>query len=315
MSSNGLTSLGGGDGLAPVGGSAGLSSLGGAAPSPTASPAPLAPPTNAPRPAQAMAPPVSAPRPNYVSYDDAPNGPNKILLGGLGAFVVLLVVGAFFVFRTPPPVAAPTGYAPFTAADNTWSMETPQGWSQSTKGEAGGDKSGLQGNGVTLSSGNAKIEVTISTSAALATGQLLFGNEVVPESLGGSKASGISKLQKKAVSNNWKGYDETKQNDCPNGMGGQYMDDKKFVDDTRLYEWTANSNKFGLGGKMHGYRASEAGGDLIAAVVCECSERDWPKLKPAFRHVLGSLHEIRKPGSEKGGGMSVPGMGGTRVPL
>ena len=332
--SNGLSPVGGG--LSSLGGEnsgAALSPVGGAAPTAAPStppglsglPSPSPAPVVATAPSSFSPPPSMAPAKPYpyssggatASYDDAPTGPNKILVGGLGTLIAALAAGAFFLFRTPPPVPAPTGYAPFTSADNAWSMETPTGWHVSASGAAGGDTSNLQQNGVTLTSGNAKIEVTISTVSALMTGQLLFGNEVVPEAMGGSKASGVAKLQKKAVTKRWKGYAETVSPDCPNGMGGDYMDDnKKFVADARLYEWTAASNTFGLGGKMHGYRASEAGGQLIAAVVCECSDRDWATLKPAFRHVLGSVHELKKPGGGKGsGGMSIPGMGGTRVPL
>ena len=217
------------------------------------------------------------------------------------------------MFRTPPPVPAPIGYEVFNAADNTWLMETPKGWAVQAMGEAGGDHSGTQRNGLVTASGNAQIEVTISTTAGLVSGQLLFGSEVVPEGLSGSKASGVSKLQKKSVAKAWKNYKEVKQAVAPNGMGGQYLDDSKnYVNDSRLFEWTATSNSYGLGGKMHGYRACEAGDDLIASVVCQCSERDWIKLKPAFLHVLKNIHEAEQPGKKRG--MGLPGMGGTSIP-
>ena len=54
--------------------------------------------------------------------------------------------------------------------------------------------------------------------------------------------------------------------------------------------------------------AAIGGGDLIASVVCECKESDWPKLKPAFERVLASIAEAGEP---EGGGIGVPGTGVT----
>lgn len=142
----------------------------------------------------------------------------------------------------------------------------------------------------------------------------MFGNEVVPPSLTGSRAASLHKRSGKAVAKNLRNYKEKKAPALKNGMGGMYVDEnKKFVSDARMSEYTASANKFGLGGPVHGFRATLAGGELVATVVCQCSERDWPKLKPAFLRVIASVRERKQPDPDEG--MTLPGTGMGVPPL
>ncbi|WP_435010330.1 hypothetical protein P12x_001584 [Tundrisphaera lichenicola] len=45
-----------------------------------------------------------------------------------------------------------------------------------------------------------------------------------------------------------------------------------------------------IGGKIYGYRATYLSGDRRISVVCNCPATNWKALKPAFEHVINSLH-------------------------
>ena len=252
--------------------------------------------------------PRSAPAPRTApAVEEAPRGPNKALMIAGGVAVVLMIV-AFFLFRPPAPVPAPTSFAAFTAADLSFACQVPEGWDRRAGGAAGNDKQTLSEDGVFLRSGNARIEVTTNTVASLIKSQLMFGNSIVPEAMEGSRAAAIHSRSKLALSHSLRGYAEKAVPNCPNGMGATLFTGGRFVPDGLLSEYTARGNYLGLGGPVHGYRASVAGPTLIASVVCQCSEKDWPKLEPAFRRVIGSIHEAGKAAPQ---GLQVPGAGGS----
>jgi hypothetical protein len=52
-------------------------------------------------------------------------------------------------------------------------------------------------------------------------------------------------------------------------------------------EFTGDGGLFA--GKVHGYRATNLGGERAFYVLCQCSERDWMMLKPAFERAMGSM--------------------------
>jgi hypothetical protein len=313
---------GGGGGLAPVGG-------GGASPS---TPTPPAQPNPAPAAATPPAPysyspgQQTPPNPAGIApgparaaalYDEPSAGPNKILLGVIGVALVALAILVYFVVRTPPPVPAPAGYTSWTAADNSIACDTPNGWTVTTHGKASKTPEHVSEDGVEMSRSGARVTVTLNDVAGLVAGQLLLEGSPVPEGMTGSRAAGMHRQTKRGVKNSFKGYKESRLETPPfqNGMGGTFARegarsmDELAVPDYEVSEFTADGNRFGLGGKVHGYRASLAGGQLIASVVCVCPERDWATLKPAFHHVLESLHEVAP--AKKGGGIAVPGSGVT----
>jgi hypothetical protein len=257
-------------------------------------------------------PPGAAARPAAGPvYVDEGGGASKLIpaLAGVGA--LLLLIGLYFLLRPTPSATVPTSYGQFTAADGSFTCDAPEGWKQRASGAASGDEKSVGPNGVFFTSGGAEIEITISSVADLMGAQLMFGNEVVPESMGGSRANGVHKINKKAVAKRVKGYKENDIN-LPPGleamMGGVVFAGLKAMPDLRVSEWTATGNQFGFGGPLHGYRASLAGGDIIASAVCRCSERDWPKLKPVFLRVMTSVRENRQAGG-RGGSINVPGAG------
>lgn len=229
-----------------------------------------------------------------------------------GGAVAVLALIAYFVFRTPPPVAVPTSFATFTAADGSFTCDTPGGWDTRAVGAAAGDKQLTNSDGVFLTSGNAKIEITTTTVAGQAMGELVLGKETVPESMTGSAAAALHRRSKKGLKNRLKGYQETAVAKFQSRMGGMIFKEGRFEPDARLSEYTATGNQYGFGGKVHGYRASLTGPTLIASVVCQCSEADWPKLKPAFLRVIASLRDTVPVKGPQAPGLpgGIPMMGG-----
>lgn len=240
-------------------------------------PIPAAPPP--PMPVR----PSSAP-PGGPSYSTRPiaatpaerGGKMGVWLGLGGAVLVVLVIAAFLL--TPKHGTAPTSWATFTAADKSFSVAAPDGWetTPSDRAQQMLGKDSTTG-GVLFQSGSATIDITTDTVATLTSYLLVHGNGDT-DALTGPKAGALHKQWKIATSAIHKGYQETKVADFEQQMG-----------DARLSEWTANGNVFGLGGRVHGYRASLVGGNTTAVVVCQCLESDWPALKPAFLHVIASV--------------------------
>jgi len=264
-------------------------------------------PSTSPRPAVGGAPfippsgAVYAPQPggspsSVHQMTAASNGGDgkRALWMGLG-LAVAVVVGIAAFLLAPRHGAAPTGWTTFTASDKSFSCTAPGGWETTTSDKAqqmvGKDQTT---GGVLFRSGSATIEVTTDTVSTLMAYILVHGNGDT-DALTGPKAGILHKQWKIATSAIHKGYQETKVTAIAENM-----------EDARLSEWTANGNVFGLGGHIHGYRASLVGGSLTAVVVCQCLDADWPILKPAFRHVIASVTPPAPPPSAPG--MDMPPM-------
>ncbi len=270
-------------------------------PLPAASPpqggAPFVPPgpgAYAPRPAGGPAYPA---RPAVTAATDEGGG-KRALWMGLG-LAVAVVIGIAAFLLTPKHGAAPTGWTTFTASDKSFSCAAPGGWETTTSDKAqqmvGKDQTT---GGVQFRSGSASIEITTDTVATLMSYILVHGSGDT-DALTGPKAVSLHKQWKIATSAIHKGYKETKVAPITDN-----------IEDARLSEWTANGNVFGLGGHVHGYRASLVGGNLTAVVVCQCLDSDWPALKPTFRHVIASVTPpAPPPGAAPGGLMPMPRMG------
>ena len=240
-----------------------------------------APGYSAPAPSYAPPPqPMGGPRPAYTPgfepVEANNNGP-KIGLGIGGVLLLIIVVLA--VVLTPKHTSAPTSYTKFTAADSSFSCAAPSGWVVTP--DAGGGKmsdgSASTVGGVLFQENSAKVDITTDTYATLIAYDVM-NNNADPQSLTGSKAGVLHKQWHKKIAAEHKGYHET-----------QLADYESPIGDGRLAEWTAAGNALGFGGAVHGYRVSLAGGGKTAVIVCSCLESDWPALKPAFDHILGSF--------------------------
>ncbi len=221
-----------------------------------------------------------------------------LYIGGGVGLAVLIGVGLLFI--PAAPVAPPTAWEPFVAADNTFLCDLPKGWEVHAMGKASAENQPSVGDGVTAKKSNASVEMTVSSVSGLIAGQLLFGDSPVPTGLFNSRAAPIHRASGKRFKTRFRGFKETKVTPTPQmfpKMTGIVADKtgKEFVPDIRWHEYTAGGNQFGFGGKRHGYRVTVGGNQSIVNIVCESSEGDWRKLKPAFERTIVSVAETTAP--------------------
>ena len=281
---------------------------------PTPPPAPPAPMPDTIASATGYRPaPLSAAPPRRQAED--PDNPPAYLygIGGVAALALLGWGGSFLL--PSAPVDAPAAYVPFAAADNSFTCELPDKWRVEPQGRASKENRNSIADGVEARQSDACIEVTTSTIAGLLTGQLLYGSGPVPDGLLNSRARPVFNDHGRAFKKRFKGYKETKLTPTNSQLPPMtnlvlVENTRDMVPDIRLAEFTASGNKYGIGGKRHGYRMAVGGNAEIVNVVCECSERDWTKLKPAFEKVMVSMAEPRRAGMP---GVAVPG-GGAPLP-
>jgi len=267
-------------------------------------PVPLAPTEYAVQPVR----PAGTVPPRYEEDPDKP----PTYLYGIGGVIALAAMGwSVSLFIPSAPVDAPAAYKPFAAADQSFTCELPDKWQVEALGTANAEEKNSISNGVEARQSDAYIKVTRSSIAGLLAGQLLYGSNPIPEGTFGSRAKPIFNHHGKGFKKRFKNYKETKlslpESQLPKMTNVvQVENTKDMVPDIRFAEFTASGNSYGMGGKRHGYRMAVGGTKEILCVVCECSERDWQKLKPAFERVMVSLAEPRPAGLDRNS-VAVPG--------
>ena len=235
-------------------------------------------------PSEQIARPGVTPYPTYAPTATPEGGSKKIIVGLIAGGLAFVLAFVVVFLLTPKHALFPTAFSTFVPTDKSFSCDAPVGWTTTAADSdhqiAGKDSTT---NGVLFTSGSAQIDVTTDTLATLVAYDLMH-NTGETLSVAGSRAGVLHKQWKVSTSAVHKGYQETQVADFQGSMG-----------DARLAEWTATGNVFGLGGSVHGYRASLTGSQRTAEVVCSCSEADWPTLKPAFLRVIASVSEDATP--------------------
>lgn len=251
-----------------------------------------------PRPAGYNVPPPrpgGGPGPARAAVAADEGGGRRWLWLTLGGLVLAALLGTLYLL-TPKPALVPTKFTAYVAPDKSFGCAAPDGWSVTPADKAhqmaGSDSTT---GGVLFASGSSSIDITTDTLGTVVAASLMAGNG--DAALTGSHAAALHKQWRTMVAAPRKGYAETKVADFESAMG-----------DARLAEWTARGNVLGLGGALHGYRASLAGAGHTAEVVCQCPEGEWEALKPAFQRVLASVHEGADPADSAGGAGGVPGV-------
>ncbi|MGC4045899.1 MAG: hypothetical protein QM758_19075 [Armatimonas sp.] len=293
--------------------------------------APIAPSS---APSAPIAPPVGYRAP---VYEPEPTSKAPLIVG-ISAAVLLLGGGTLWLFKPEGKPTIPVAWASFSAPDGSFACESPEGWTVRGTGHAaeGGSKMS-EDNGVHMDSGAAHVEVSFSSVSGLVTKQLLFGKEMTPEAMTGSRANGVFSSQKSGMK---KRFNELTETPIPapeskmasidrgslaalggaSGSSGNSEELKELKDlkelfkpDIRIVEFTGKKSGLGMGRPVQGIRATLGGREQIASVVCYCPPGDYAALKPSFLRVIGSITETRKPGD---GSMTLqaPGFGGVTVP-
>lgn len=191
----------------------------------------------------------------------------------LPSFVVIGVLAACCLGcgGSSGSVAVPKWFAKYNSPDGTFAVRYPEGWE--TDGQAGKRVAWAR-----FKSGGAKISVRADAKASLmddAGGGRTADREAPVPDL--APVHGIHEKDLNEVAEEYGDYQETPPGtqvlDCPLGPA-------------RFSEFTGTA---GFSGAVHGYRALAIGHKMGVHVVCVCSEDDWPAMKPAFDHVLGTL--------------------------
>ena len=166
-------------------------------------------------------------------------------------------------------VPAPTAYKEYAAKESSFTVQYPDGWDV---------KGGGKGNHCAkFSKSSALISVSTNLSDSLMGDLASIGAGSNSAHMTEEDAA-VHKIHLKNKGELAEDFGETKEEKPV-----------KFVSmlgEGRKSEFTAGG---GLGGSIHGYRATILGRDRRLKIVCTCSESDWPTLKPAFDKVLESF--------------------------
>ncbi len=177
--------------------------------------------------------------------------------------------------------AAPTAFVTYKAPDNAFTCAQPSGWATTTV------SSEAVMSGVLFKQGAAKIDITSDLAGSLA-GDVAKASNAQTSNLEGMLPPGMNlppqkppvealhEKGKKAIADDFTDYQEQPAQTFTSPLG-----------EARLSEWTANGGL--MTGKLHGYRITILGNERRFVILCQCTDSDWPVLKPTFAHVVGSL--------------------------
>ncbi|MES4793104.1 MAG: hypothetical protein C4321_09090 [Chloroflexota bacterium] len=217
------------------------------------------------------------------------NNTGKWIGIGLGVLLAAIVISIVLLGgKEPEYTPAPTSFVAYNAPDNAFVCEAPAGWEHSS-GAAHAVMSG-----VLFRKGNARIEITSDLMGSL-MGDVARATAAPLENLSPDQLATLQQTapglavkpkppvetlhsaRREAVTKGLKAYHEQPMQSFSSPMG-----------DACFSEWTADGGFFV--GKLHGYRVTILGGERRASIVCQSSEANWPALKPAFEHTIGSLN-------------------------
>ena len=206
----------------------------------------------------------------------------KLAVGiGLGVAAIVLLA-LIFILRAAKPVlvAAPTAYAPYAAVDKSFTCDQPTGWARTMTGVEGGN-----GATVVFKSGGARVLVGNDFVGSLSGDMITAANNQAPsvDPITGQPlpppTPPVEKLhaeEAKHMADKYGDYDEQPMQPLQSPVG-----------DARISEWTGTGGI--MAGKLHGYRVTMLGTERRFIVVCQCPERNWAVLQPAFLRMIQSV--------------------------
>jgi len=174
-------------------------------------------------------------------------------------------------------VSAPTSYDTYNAKDGSFRCKCPAGWEVK-----GGGRSDFHS--ASFAEGPAKIKVRADFAGSI-IGDIAGGGMAglnapglemaADEADDFSAVAQVHQMGKEEMAEAFGNYEETPAEKIDTKLG-----------EGRKAEFTG-SNTFG--GKMHGVRLTILSHDRRITVVCQCPEKNWETLKPAFDEVIDSL--------------------------
>ena len=236
----------------------------------SAAPPPAVPPI---APGAMYRPPVAGPTGFAVADHEGDQSKIKLIAG---AIVAILIV-AFLLFElVPGSNAAPGTFKRYVSSDGRFSCDVPSQWTLTSSAADPTDKTAV--GGMLAKAGAAKIDVTSDTVASLRASILLNSSAALPEGMFNDPVNQLHNADKAKIAAAMKDYNELAPQTMESGMG-----------DALVSEFTGKGGFLGLGGAMHGYRASMVDGDYTFEIVLQCPEKSWSDLKPAFERVIKGM--------------------------
>lgn len=216
--------------------------------------------------------------------------------------LVLLGGGAYVYSASQPEKLQPvTSYAQFVADDKAFQCQYPSGWKVKS----------AQPQGISsyanFRKGAAEINIDADLQGSL-MGDIMRSQQTMAENPGGDFAGGggggsVPGLEQLPGGGGMAPNDrrppverlhEAKKEDMDSEHEG-YQEQPPAVLQSALGEGRVSTYTYkgeGWAGKMKGIRATILANEKLVSVLCECPERDFTMLKPAFDRVLQTL----KPG-------------------
>ena len=176
----------------------------------------------------------------------------------------------------PSHVLPPTGYTPYVSPDQRFSIDAPDGWSVTSSPVQPGSDATI--GTAFFRSGAGKIQVTSDSVGALKGNVLLSSGAALPEDFTANPAKAEHDFQESKVAATMKNYVEQSPFVARTKFGPAYVS-----------EFTGVGGLFGLGGPMHGYRASATDGNNVFEIVVQCPQKSWSAMAPPFMRVVRSI--------------------------
>ncbi len=211
-------------------------------------------------------------------------------LGALAAVLLAIAAGGWFYAQSlmhPPPVPAPQAFAPYTAPDDAFLCQSPQGWKQESAA------SHAVMSTVTFKNASARIEITADLQGSL-QGDIARATNASLSNLGsfaGAEGAPTPQLRPPVEQLHEKGAKGLRRDLKEHGYGDPAEQPMQTLQtpagEGRYSEFTAKGGAFQ--GDTHGYRATILNGDRRISYMGRCRESDWSSLKPSFEKVLLSI--------------------------
>ena len=167
-------------------------------------------------------------------------------------------------------VTVPTSFTHYNAKDGTFACDAPDGWEVK-----GGGKRGPVWAKFTSGAGVVRINGTLSDSLlGDAMGGRTADSQAIALEDAPVHAIHVANIDKADAE--YAGYTE---------VAGYPQELDCRIGPARVSEFTAS----GLGGGVHGYRATCLGHDKGLTIYCVVPESQWAKVQPTFDRILASL--------------------------
>jgi hypothetical protein len=195
----------------------------------------------------------------------------------------------------PGSVSPPSGFTKFKSSDNRFAIDQPLGWDV-TSNPVDPNSDSTMGSAL-FRSGSAKINITSDTVGDIKGQVLLYSSNVLPPDFSSDPADALHDLMKSRIAATMKNYVEQPAITVDTNFGT-----------ARVSEFTGVGGLFGLGGPMHGYRASVSDGQCGFEIVEQCPEKSWSGMSQPFRNVIQSI------GPADGSAFTPPPSSGSPMP-